>query len=91
MSKFYQKVFGLADFFPLFGHARESNLLNRGCFIFRLTLNEGSVHFHFFIVPGDGFSEVQLYTSRIYKKAQTSVFKVSKKWAKAFSGFCKSF
>ena len=37
VSKFYQKVFGLADFFPLFGHARESNLLNRGCFIFRLT------------------------------------------------------
>ena len=37
VSKFYQKVFGSADFFPLFGHARESNLLNRGCVIFMLT------------------------------------------------------
>jgi len=37
VSKFYQKVFGLEDFFPLFGHARESNPLNRGCFILRLT------------------------------------------------------
>ena len=37
VSKFYQKVLGLADFFPLFGHARESDLLNRRCFIFRLT------------------------------------------------------
>ena len=37
VSKFCQKVFGLADFFPLFGHAREFNLPNRGYFMFRLT------------------------------------------------------
>ena len=37
VSRFYQKVFGLADFFPLFGHALEFNLLDRGYFICRLT------------------------------------------------------